>query len=230
MLREEAFSPHVAIIPVSSLEEAVYVHDDTPYGLAMAVITEDSQVALCARQLRLRRGLCEPSEHRRGRCICPSAGSKPAATDTPARSAPLDAVTHKVAFYRRPYATEIKMAQGLAANEDLFSDGVRKRGFRTPHMGRKRPRDYFLRHGADPADPPDLPLQRDHARGFGDERFGATQVPDGVRSLWWLVPPHRATGSFPGSCGRKGRTLGCRASLPTTSLALLIPAGCASSG
>ena len=40
-LREEAFSPHVAIIPVDGLEQAVEVYNDTDYGLAMAVITED---------------------------------------------------------------------------------------------------------------------------------------------------------------------------------------------
>ncbi|MBI3721188.1 MAG: aldehyde dehydrogenase family protein, partial [Fimbriimonas ginsengisoli] len=40
-LREEAFSPHVAIIGVDGMEEAVRVYNDTEYGLSMAVITED---------------------------------------------------------------------------------------------------------------------------------------------------------------------------------------------
>ncbi|MFQ3610568.1 MAG: aldehyde dehydrogenase family protein [Fimbriimonadales bacterium] len=114
VLREEAFSPHVAIIPVSSLEEAVHVYNDTPYGLAMAVITEDY------RKWRYIRDNCEfgvgyvnlPSIG--AEVHLPFGGVKQSGNGHPSASALFDAVTHKVAFTVN-HATEIKMAQGLSA-------------------------------------------------------------------------------------------------------------------
>ncbi|GIV13231.1 MAG: hypothetical protein KatS3mg021_1513 [Fimbriimonadales bacterium] len=113
VLREEAFSPHVAIIPVSSLEEAVHVYNDTPYGLAMAVITEDY------RKWRYVRDHCEfgvgyvnlPSIG--AEVHLPFGGVKASGNGHPSASALFDAVTHKVAFTVN-HATEIKMAQGLS--------------------------------------------------------------------------------------------------------------------
>ena len=49
MLHEEVFGPHVAIIPVKNIEEAVKVYNDTDYGLACAVITEDFRKAKAIR-------------------------------------------------------------------------------------------------------------------------------------------------------------------------------------
>lgn len=41
VLQEEAFAPHAAIIPAKDAEEAIKIYNDTDYGLAGAVITED---------------------------------------------------------------------------------------------------------------------------------------------------------------------------------------------
>src|SRR5262249_41195032 len=40
VLREEAFGPHVALIPFRTDEDATRIYNDTEYGLSMAVITE----------------------------------------------------------------------------------------------------------------------------------------------------------------------------------------------
>jgi len=113
-LKEEAFSPHVAIIPVSDLDEAMHVYNDTKYGLAMAVITEDY------RKWRYVRDHCEfgvgyvnlPSIG--AEVHLPFGGVKGSGNGHPSASALFDAVTHKVAFTVN-HATEIKMAQGLSA-------------------------------------------------------------------------------------------------------------------
>jgi aldehyde dehydrogenase (NAD+) len=40
-LREEVFGPHVALIPFNDLDHAINIYNDTPYGLALGVITDD---------------------------------------------------------------------------------------------------------------------------------------------------------------------------------------------
>jgi aldehyde dehydrogenase (NAD+) len=49
-LTEEAFSPHVAVVPVRGIEEAVAVYNDTKYGLSGAIITEDYRKAKYAEE------------------------------------------------------------------------------------------------------------------------------------------------------------------------------------
>jgi len=49
-LTEEAFSPHVAVVPVTGVEEAVAVYNDTKYGLSGAIITEDYRKAKYAEE------------------------------------------------------------------------------------------------------------------------------------------------------------------------------------
>ena len=45
VLREEVFGPHVVLVPFRDLDEAVRIYNDTEYGLACAVITEDYRKA-----------------------------------------------------------------------------------------------------------------------------------------------------------------------------------------
>lgn len=40
-LKEEVFGPHVALIPFDSTEDAIRIYNDTEYGLAVGIITED---------------------------------------------------------------------------------------------------------------------------------------------------------------------------------------------
>ncbi len=114
-LREEAFSPHVAIIPVDGLEQAVEVYNDTDYGLAMAVITED---------YRKWRWVRDHAEFGLGYVNLPSIGAevhlpfggvKASGNGHPGAEGILDAVTHRVAFTVN-HAKEIVMAQGLSTS------------------------------------------------------------------------------------------------------------------
>lgn len=112
-LREEAFSPHVAIIGVDGMEEAVEVYNDTDYGLAMAVITED---------YRKWRWVRDHAEYGLGYVNLPSIGAevhlpfggvKASGNGHPGAEGIIDSVTHRVAFTVN-HAREIVMAQGLS--------------------------------------------------------------------------------------------------------------------
>jgi aldehyde dehydrogenase (NAD+) len=114
-LREEAFSPHVAIIGVSGMEEAVEVYNDTDYGLAMAVITED---------YRKWRWVRDHAEYGLGYVNLPSIGAevhlpfggvKASGNGHPGAEGILESVTHRVAFTVN-HAREIVMAQGLTTD------------------------------------------------------------------------------------------------------------------
>ena len=112
-LREEAFSPHVAVIPVDGMEQAVEVYNDTDYGLAMAVITED---------YRKWRWVRDHADYGLGYVNLPSIGAevhlpfggvKGSGNGHPGAEGIIDAVTHRVAFTVN-YAKDIVMAQGLS--------------------------------------------------------------------------------------------------------------------
>jgi aldehyde dehydrogenase (NAD+) len=114
-LREEAFSPHVAIIGVDGMEEAVEVYNDTDYGLSMACITED---------YRKWRWVRDHAEFGLGYINLPSIGAevhlpfggvKASGNGHPGAEGILDSVTHRVAFTVN-HAREIVMAQGLSTN------------------------------------------------------------------------------------------------------------------
>ena len=111
-LREEAFSPHVAIIPVDGMEEAVKVYNDTDYGLSMAVITED---------YRKWRWVRDHAEFGIGYVNLPSIGAevhlpfggvKSSGNGNPSAEGIINSVTHRVGFTVN-HAEEIIMAQGL---------------------------------------------------------------------------------------------------------------------
>ena len=44
-LKNEVFGPHVAIIPFDSKEDAAHIYNDTDYGLAVGVVTENFKTA-----------------------------------------------------------------------------------------------------------------------------------------------------------------------------------------
>ena len=44
-LKNEVFGPHVAIIPFDTIEDAIRIYNDTEYGLAVGVLTEDFKKA-----------------------------------------------------------------------------------------------------------------------------------------------------------------------------------------
>ena len=48
-LKNEVFGPHVAIIPFDDVSDAVRIYNDTDYGLAVGVVTEDFKKARICR-------------------------------------------------------------------------------------------------------------------------------------------------------------------------------------
>jgi aldehyde dehydrogenase (NAD+) len=114
VLREEVFGPHVAIIPFKTVEEAIEIHNDVDYGMAMSVITEDYRKA---------RTLREECEYGVGYVNLPTIGAevqlpfggvKKSGTGMPSAAALIDAFTHRISWTVNN-GEEIKMAQGLKA-------------------------------------------------------------------------------------------------------------------
>lgn len=114
-IREEVFGPHVAIIPFDDDEQAIRIYNDTPYGLSMAVITNDY------RRWRLFRDECDYGMgYVNLPCIgaevhLPFGGVKKSGNGQPSAAALIDAVTHKVAFTVN-HDRQIRMAQGMSAD------------------------------------------------------------------------------------------------------------------
>lgn len=113
-IREEVFGPHVALIPFADDDEAIRIYNDTPYGLSMAVITEDF------RRWRRYRDECDCGMgYVNLPCIgaevhLPFGGVKRSGNGQPSAAALVDAVTHKTAFTVN-HDTSITMAQGMSA-------------------------------------------------------------------------------------------------------------------
>jgi aldehyde dehydrogenase (NAD+) len=114
VLNEEAFSPHVAILPVDGLDEAIRIHNEVPYGLAAAVITEDYRKwRECREELEV--GLLYVNLPSIGAEVhLPFGGMKRSGNGHPGAATLIDYVTHRTAFTVN-HDHEIKMAQGLSA-------------------------------------------------------------------------------------------------------------------
>jgi aldehyde dehydrogenase (NAD+) len=113
-IREEVFGPHVALIPFADDNDAVRIYNDTPYGLSMAVITEDY------RRWRFYRDECDYGMgYVNLPCIgaevhLPFGGVKRSGNGQPSAAALVDAVTHKTSFTVN-HERGITMAQGMSA-------------------------------------------------------------------------------------------------------------------
>jgi aldehyde dehydrogenase (NAD+) len=117
-LREEVFGPHLALIPFRNNEDAVRIYNDPPYGLSMAVVTEDY------RAMRMFREECEfGMGYVNLPCIgaevhLPFGGVKKSGNGHPSAAGLIESVTHKVAWTVN-HGTEVKMAQGLTTNLEV---------------------------------------------------------------------------------------------------------------
>ncbi len=112
VLKEEVFGPHVAIIPVKDLDEAIAVYNDTDYGLSCSVITEDFRKAREVRD-RCEYGLGYWNLPTIGAEVhLPFGGVKKSGTGMPSASTLIDVVTHRTAWTIN-HGKEIKMAQGM---------------------------------------------------------------------------------------------------------------------
>lgn len=113
-IREEVFGPHLAVIPFDDDEEAIGIYNDTPYGLSMAVITEDY------RRWRMYRDECDfGMGYVNLPCIgaevhLPFGGVKRSGNGQPSAAALVEAVTHKISFTVN-HERGITMAQGMSA-------------------------------------------------------------------------------------------------------------------
>jgi aldehyde dehydrogenase (NAD+) len=114
-IREEVFGPHLALIPFKTNEDAARIYNDTPFGLSMAVVTEDY------RAMRFFRDECDfGMGYVNLPCIgaevhLPFGGVKKSGNGHPSAAGLIETVTHKIAWTVN-HGTEIKMAQGLTTN------------------------------------------------------------------------------------------------------------------
>jgi aldehyde dehydrogenase (NAD+) len=113
-IREEVFGPHVALVPFRDDEHAIEIYNDTPYGLSMAVITEDY------RRWRMYRDECDYGmAYVNLPCIgaevhLPFGGVKRSGNGQPSAAGLVESVTHRTAFTVN-HQRGITMAQGMRA-------------------------------------------------------------------------------------------------------------------
>jgi aldehyde dehydrogenase (NAD+) len=115
-IHEEVFGPHVALLEYSGdIERAVDIHNDTDYGLAGAVISEDyRQINYFRDYAEL--GLAYANLPSIGAEVqLPFGGVKKSGKGAPSARAVIEAVTERTAWTLNN-ATDIEMAQGLSAD------------------------------------------------------------------------------------------------------------------
>ena len=97
-LRNEVFGPHVAIIPFDNTDDAIRIYNDTDYGLAVGVVTEDFKKARLCRD-RCEYGMC----YWNGGSIAAEShlafgGVKKSGNGYPSAARTFRAVTHEVSW------------------------------------------------------------------------------------------------------------------------------------
>ncbi|SDK60794.1 aldehyde dehydrogenase family protein [Natronorubrum texcoconense] len=115
-LKEECFGPHVALLEYSGdIDRALEIHNDTPYGLSGAIVSEDY------RQLNRFRDRAEIGlAYANLPCIgaevqLPFGGAKKSGNGYPSARESIEAVTERTAWTLNN-SKEIEMAQGLSAD------------------------------------------------------------------------------------------------------------------
>ncbi|ELY43892.1 aldehyde dehydrogenase family protein [Natronorubrum sulfidifaciens] len=121
-LNEECFGPHVALLEYDGdVERALEIHNDTPYGLAGAIISEDYR-QLNAFRDRADVGLAYANLPCIGAEVqLPFGGVKKSGNGYPSAREAIEAVTERTAWTMNN-STEIEMAQGLSADITTSED------------------------------------------------------------------------------------------------------------
>ncbi|ADB60092.1 Aldehyde Dehydrogenase [Haloterrigena turkmenica DSM 5511] len=121
-LQEECFGPHVALIEYDGdIERALEIHNDTPYGLAGAVISEDYR-QLNAFRDRADLGLAYANLPCIGAEVqLPFGGVKKSGNGYPSAREAIEAVTERTAWTMNN-SKDIEMAQGLSADITTSED------------------------------------------------------------------------------------------------------------
>jgi aldehyde dehydrogenase (NAD+) len=111
-LRDEVFGPHVAIIPFDTLEDGINIYNDTDYGLAVGVLTNDF------RKARILRDECEAGMiYWNGGSIAAEShlafgGVKKSGNGFPSAARTLRAVTHEISWTVN-HADKLTFPQGM---------------------------------------------------------------------------------------------------------------------
>lgn len=111
-LKEEVFGPHVALVPFDNLDDAIRIYNDTDFGLAVGVITDDfrkmkvCQQRMDAGMVYINGGSCGAESH------LPFKGVKCSGYGHASASGTYRAVTDEVAV-TISYGEQIKFAQGM---------------------------------------------------------------------------------------------------------------------
>jgi aldehyde dehydrogenase (NAD+) len=111
-LREEVFGPHVAIVPFDTLEEAIDIYNDTDYGLAVGVLTNDF------RKARILRDECDAGMiYWNGGSIAAEShlafgGVKKSGNGFPSAARTFRAVTHEISWTVN-HADKLTFPQGM---------------------------------------------------------------------------------------------------------------------
>ncbi|MAF25374.1 aldehyde dehydrogenase, partial [bacterium] len=111
-LRNEVFGPHVAIIPFDTIEDAIRIYNDTEYGLAVGVLTNDF------RKARILRDECDAGMiYWNGGSIAAEShlafgGVKKSGNGFPTAARTFRAVTHEVSWTVN-HADKLTFPQGM---------------------------------------------------------------------------------------------------------------------
>ena len=111
-LREEVFGPHVAIIPFDDLEDAIRIYNDTEYGLAVGILTNDF------RKARIMRDECDAGMiYWNGGSIAAEShlafgGVKKSGNGFPSAARTFRAVTHEISWTVN-HADRLTFPQGM---------------------------------------------------------------------------------------------------------------------
>jgi len=111
-LKQEVFGPHVAIIPFDTLEDAINIYNDTDYGLALGVLTNDF------RKARILRDECDAGMiYWNGGSIAAEShlafgGVKKSGNGFPSAARTYRAVTHEISWTVN-HADKLTFPQGM---------------------------------------------------------------------------------------------------------------------
>tara|TARA_Y100000593_G_scaffold49908_1_gene94054 strand:+ start:15321 stop:16850 length:1530 start_codon:yes stop_codon:yes gene_type:complete len=111
-LRNEVFGPHVAIIPFDTIDDAIRIYNDTEYGLAVGVLTNDF------RKARIMRDECDAGMiYWNGGSIAAEShlafgGVKKSGNGFPSAARTFRAVTHEVSWTVN-HADSLEFPQGM---------------------------------------------------------------------------------------------------------------------
>jgi len=116
-LKQEVFGPHVSIIPYDTIDDAIRIYNDTDYGLALGVITENFKIAR-----RIRNDCDFGLGYWNGGSIAAEShlgfgGVKKSGNGQPSAARTFRAVTHEVAWTVN-HGDSLNFPQGMEAGTE----------------------------------------------------------------------------------------------------------------